>query len=107
MTSSSWVLDMVPPMWTKTACSWKREARESILRSDIQRHFALERLMISCSTFVLLTVGVLPFFCCAEAHCGLVTKKHSPRIDTFIQALTCLRSSSMAFIFQSSHLRAD
>ncbi len=28
---------MVPPMWTKTASSWKRAARQSTLRSDIQR----------------------------------------------------------------------
>src|SRR5512141_2754187 len=51
MTSSSWSLDMVPPMWTKTASSWKRAARKSILRSDIQRHFCLERSMISCFDF--------------------------------------------------------
>src|SRR6266511_5606821 len=36
-------------MWTKTASSWKRSARESTLRSDIQRHFVLERLRISWS----------------------------------------------------------
>src|SRR4030042_954851 len=51
MTSSSWSLDMVPPIWTKTAFSWKRALRESTLRSDIQRHFSLERLITSCSDF--------------------------------------------------------
>src|SRR4029077_1935096 len=49
MTSSSWLRDIVPPMCTKTAWSSKSAARESTLRSAIQRHFVLERLTISCS----------------------------------------------------------
>ena len=44
-------------MWTKTASSWKRSASGSTLRSDIQSHFCLERLMISCSAFVGAATG--------------------------------------------------
>src|SRR6266576_3351288 len=36
-------------MCTNTAASSKRVARESTLRSDIQRHFVLERVTISWS----------------------------------------------------------
>src|SRR5512145_879240 len=57
MTPSSWSLDMVPPMWTKTAWSSKSAARESTLRSDIQRHFVFERFRISCSLFVCAIAG--------------------------------------------------
>src|SRR3990172_7159558 len=92
MTPSSWSLDMVPPMWTKTASSWKRAARASTLRSDIQRHFSLERLSTSCSSFVLLAAGGAASFgavaCASDAtdECGLTIKKHSPRMGAFMQA---------------------
>src|SRR3989442_1280216 len=92
MTSSSWFLDMVPPMWTKTASLWNRAARESTLRSDIQRHFSLERLRISCSALVLLGVGEgLTSFGSAKDDCAPSVKKHSPISDTFRQVDTGLK----------------
>src|SRR5690349_13142826 len=51
MISSSCAFPQDPPIWTKTAFSWKSASRVSILRSDIQSHFSLERLIISCPKF--------------------------------------------------------
>ena len=89
MTSSSWLLDMVPPMWTKTASSWKSSARASTLRSDIQRHFSLERRSTSCSALVAvaehLTVPGLRLARPEDAEPA--TKSHKPRLDTFISLL--------------------
>src|SRR4030043_573972 len=84
MTSSSWSLDMVPPIWTKTAFSWKRAARESTLRSDIQRHFSLERLITSCSDFTFCIILSLSLCCVSifyACHQHLLFEKAYPQKD--------------------------
>src|SRR3990172_12420266 len=90
MTPSSWSLDMVPPMWTKTAFSWKRAARASTLRSDIQRLFSLERLRTSCSSLVLPAAGGVASFggaagaCAADDHGAIAIERQSPRTDALM-----------------------
>src|SRR5512142_1633594 len=87
MTSSSWLLDMVPPMWTKTAWSSKSAARESTLRSAIQRHFVFERSRIARSAFVSLGVAGI----CALA--GVAEKREMAASVTTI----CFMAQSSPF----------
>src|SRR5688500_4635808 len=75
-------------MWTKTASSWKRAASESEFRSDIHRHFSLERPSISCSAFVSLVTGRLALLRGAQAHWALTSRAHSPSIEAFIRGFS-------------------
>src|SRR6059036_3382896 len=91
MTSSSWLFENVAPIWTKTDFSSKSAARESTLRSDIQRHFCRERLSISCSALALLGARVVAVLGGAQDDCTTTNRQHSARVDAFIPPFSLTR----------------
>src|SRR5687768_4725963 len=65
-------------MWTNTASEWNRASKSSTFRSDIHRHFSLERSRSSCSMFLFIVVGPVGLVWALEG-CAIV-KNHSPKV---------------------------
>src|SRR5437867_1733767 len=94
MTSSSWFFENVAPIWTNTAFSSKSAARESTLRSDIQRHFCRERLSISCCALALIVAGGLAPLADAQDDCRPSRRQHSPNVESLILVFSLAWSGS-------------